>query len=270
MDKKLSAYIAELVCVFGFVLVSSGVCTQLPVNEKGIPRSTENEKGILRGADPWAMVAAALAAGAALAVVLPIAYYVSPGCLNPAVTLALWMCKRLDTQRMGILIAMQLLGSFLAGLAIRAIFPEKEMFITMPAATPHVGNWLLAQTGNGVAAILLTGIAVEALLTFFLTFAIFGWLIDRRTRWFGGALVGVAQLAVVLVGYNLTGGSANPARWFGPFVWQFSVEQLRTESWAYQYDHPVYWVGPILGAAAAGLLYTTFLLPPDQAKGEAP
>ena len=55
-------------------------------------------------------------------------------------------------------------------------------------------------------------------------------------------------------------------RWFGPYVWQFSVEQLRIQS--YKYDHPVYWAGPILGAVAAGWLYTAYILPPDQAKRE--
>ena len=194
--------------------------------------------------------------------VLPITFRESPGCLNPALTLTFWICKRLDTRQMGMLVGVQLLGSLLAGLVLRFIFPEQAIAF----ATPHLGKTLLNLTGTSYAVILCAGLVLEAVLTFLLTFAVFGFLIDRRTNRFGGALVGVAQGAIVLVGYTLTGGSANPARWFGPYVWQFSVEQLRNQPYVYLTDHPVYWAGPILGAVAAGLLYTAYTLPPDQAK----
>jgi glycerol uptake facilitator-like aquaporin len=156
-------------------------------------------------------------------------------------------------------------------LAIRALFlvilPHDH---AIAVATPHLGKPLLDQTGTGLVPMLIGGIAVEMLLTFFLTFAVFGFLLDRRANRFGGIAVGVAQAATVLVGYRLTGGCANPARWFGPYVWQFSVEQLRLQGAVYLQDHPVYWFGPVLGAVAAGWLYTTFILPPDQAKEVSP
>jgi glycerol uptake facilitator-like aquaporin len=252
MLKTLRPIIAEVVGVFLIVFLSGAACAALPLDESGKPRD-----------DSWATVVAALAAGCAVAVVLPIAFRESPGCLNPAVTLTLWVCKRLETRFMSVLIGAQALGSLLAGLAILAIFPNEK---AIAFATPHVGNTLLDQTGTNLPLILLAGIAVEALLTFFLTFAIFGLLIDRRTQRFGGVAVGLAQTAIVLVGYRLTGGCANPARWFGPYVWQFSVEQLRIHKEKYLFDHPVYWIGPILGAVAAGMLYTTYILPRDQAK----
>lgn len=251
MDKTYRAYVAEAVGTFLIVFLSGAAYAGLPLDATGQPRD-----------DPYARILVALAAGAALAVVLPLTFRESPGCLNPAVTLTFWICKRLDSREMGILIALQLLGSVFAGLAIRAFFPERAIVF----ATPHVGKLLLDQTGSGVVAILSAGVAVEALLTFFLTFAVFGLLIDRRANRFGGVAVGLAQGLSVLVGYHLTGGSANPARWFGPFVWQLSVEQVQAQPKAYLYDHPVYWAGPVLGAIAAGLLYTTYLLPPDQAK----
>jgi glycerol uptake facilitator-like aquaporin len=240
MDTRLRAYVAELVGVFLIVFIGgSAVCASLLRMESGQPR-----------VDLWAI---ALAEGFALAVVLPIAFRESPGCLNPAVTLTFWVCKRIDLRQMTLLIVVQLLGSFLAGMAIRAIFPEEAL----RSATPHLGEVLRNENKQLTWISLLTGSAVEALLTFFLTFAVFGFLIDRRTNRFGG-----------VAGYNLTGAAANPARWFGPALWQLTVERIRTEGPLW--DHPAYWFGPILGALAAGWVYTSFLLPPDQAKGTVP
>ena len=177
--KTYRVYVAELVGTFLIVFLSGAACARLPMDpETGQPQ-----------VEPWAIVLVALAAGAAVAVVLPITFRESPGCLNPALTLTFWICKRLDTQKMGILVGVQLLGSLLAGLSLRVIFPEQAIAF----ATPHVGKTLLEQTGNSVAVILMGGVAVEAVLTFFLTFAVFGFLIDRRTNRLGGALVGVAQ-----------------------------------------------------------------------------
>jgi glycerol uptake facilitator-like aquaporin len=48
----------------------------------------------------------------------------------------------------------------------------------------------------------------------------------------------------MLVGFSITGGAMNPARAFGP--------ALVANSWN---AHLVYWVGPILGASLAALVY---------------
>jgi glycerol uptake facilitator-like aquaporin len=252
MLKTVRPYIAELVGVFLIVWVSAAAQATLPAAERD---------------SLWATVVVALASGCVVAVVLPIVYRESPGCLNPAVTVTLWVCKRIESWQMGALIGAQLVGSFLAVLAIRPLLASENDIATI---TPHVGEALLKHSGDSLALLYLAGGAVEALLTFFLTFAIFGLLIDRRTQRFGGVAVGLAQTAVVLAGYQLTGGCGNPARWFGPYVWQLSVEQLRNNPGKYLYDHPVYWGGTIVGAVAAGLVYTMYILPPEQAKEGGP
>jgi glycerol uptake facilitator-like aquaporin len=251
MDKIYRACVAEFIGTFVIVVVSAAACAGVSTSF-GLPRD-----------EPYVIVLVALVSGAVVAVMLPIIFRESPGCLNPAVTLTFWICKRLDNRQMGLLIAAQLFASLVAGLAIRALFPEMDIAY----ATPHVGKKLLDQTGNAYVVILIGGVMVEALVTFLLTFVIFGSMIDKRTNRFGGILVGVAQAAIVAAFFNVTGGCANPARWFGPYVWQFSVESIRNQK-IYLTDHPVYWAGPILGAVAAGWLYTKFLLPPDQATEE--
>jgi glycerol uptake facilitator-like aquaporin len=251
MDKRWRAYFAETVGVFLVVFLGgAAVCAALLNTSPA-------------DVNLWVVAGIALGEGCALAVVLPIVFRESPGCLNPAITLALWVCKRLETREMAILIAAQLLGALFAGAALRAVFPEHAYF----HATPHLQAALLDGPNITIRSEVL-GTVTEGLLTFVMTFAVFGLLIDRRANRFGGAAVGVARCAVVLAGFQLTGAAANPARWFGPYVWQFTVEQLRTRS-SY-WDHPPYWIGPVLGALAAGMLYTSFLLPPEQAKEAAP
>jgi glycerol uptake facilitator-like aquaporin len=103
---------------------------------------------------------------------------------------------------------------------------------------------------------------LEAGFAFVVTMAAFATLIDRRAPRLGGLGVGMAQVAVTLFGYHLTGGAANPARWFGPALWQLNVAGLAMEHPLG--DHAVYWVGPILGALAAGVLYVKLILPPEK------
>jgi glycerol uptake facilitator-like aquaporin len=94
------------------------------------------------------------------------------------------------------------------------------------------------------------GIAVEAVLTMVLLFAVFGTAVDPRGPRIGGFAIGLAVAADVLVGGPLTGAAMNPARWLGPAV----------VAGAYA-DWYVWWVGPLLGAAAAALVYRLFLRP---------
>src|SRR5262245_33525615 len=224
MDARLRGYIAETVGVFLIVFLGgAAVCASILNPREQTQRDFDPDSGVLTTVqivrEPrvglWGI---ALAEGCALAVVLPIVFRESQGCLNPAVTLALWVCKRLETRQMGILIGLQLLGSVVAGLALRAIFPENAIRL----ATPHVGEPLFGEGMMLIPSSLATGILIEGLVTFALTFGIFGLMIDPRGSSFGGVGVGALRCAIVLAAYHLTGAAANPARWFGPFVWQFT------------------------------------------------
>src|SRR6516225_4784228 len=108
MDSKLRAYLAEFLGMFVLVYLGAGtVCAfYLP---KGYPVEVT---GI------------ALAVGCALAVMLSTTYLVSGGCLNPAITLLLYVYKRYDRGQMLLLIVVQLLGAVLGGLAVRLTFDD--------------------------------------------------------------------------------------------------------------------------------------------------
>ena len=86
-------------------------------------------------------------------------------------------------------------------------------------------------------------------------------MLDRRSPPFGGLFVGLAQAAVVLFGYRLTGGAANPARWLGTVLWEMTLVPKPLDLLGS--DQLVYWVGPILGALLGGFLYVFVMQPPE-------
>jgi glycerol uptake facilitator-like aquaporin len=79
--------------------------------------------------------------------------------------------------------------------------------------------------------------------------------------------VGLAMAANVFMAFYLTGAAANPARWLGTALWESTYR-----AGAFR-DHAVYWIGPVLGALLAGLIYQAVILPGEKesrASGHAP
>jgi glycerol uptake facilitator-like aquaporin len=133
----------------------------------------------------------------------------------------------------------QLGGASLAAFFLAAAFPEavrKVAVLGTPTLNPNITA--------GV------GIIVEAILTFFLVFAVFGTAVDGRGPRMGGLFIGLALTMAILVGGALTGAALNPARAFGP--------ALFSGMWG---NHLVYWIGPIIGGALAGWIYHAVFTP---------
>jgi aquaporin Z len=255
MEAKVRMYLAELFGAFVLVLFGAGtVCAAYLTTDRA------SELRAFFGLVSGNTVAVALAEGCALAVALSATFYVSPGCLNPAITIALWVLKRIDTGRAVGLVGMQVLGAALAGLALRSLFQD-DVLAAARMGTPHLRALKDAEGAVTLAGI-ATGVALELVFTFVLTVAVFATLIDKRGPRLGGVVAGMAQVAIVLFGYHLTGGCANPARWFGTAVWQLSLPALAEPRPLA--DHLVYWVGPILGALAGGIGYSAVILPSEK------
>ncbi|HXG10958.1 MAG TPA: aquaporin [Gemmataceae bacterium] len=246
MDTSPRTYLAELIGTFTLVFLGAGVVCTSKLAE-------------LSGQYQPYLVGIALTQGAILAAALTATLNVSGGYLNPAVTLTLWVYKRLAGGRAFGLVVAQVLGALLAGLLLRITFRE-DVLQEARLGTPHLFLPVFGGQPNEPPrlAMVLSGIGIELVLTFILTFAIFGTVIDPRAPRLGGLGVGLALTACVLVGFDLTGAAANPARWLGPVVWEATV---RSEG-AF-HDHAVYWIGPTLGALLAGGLYTALILPPE-------
>jgi MIP family channel proteins len=179
------------------------------------------------------LVGVAFAHGLALAILVSALGAISGGHFNPAVTFAVWITGRIESARAAMYWAAQLVGAVLAGLALRVVFPESS-WEPVALGTPAIAD--------GISVI--GAIVIEAVLTAVLIIAVLGTAIDPRAPKLGGLAIGLAVTADILMGGPLTGAAMNPARWFGPAVASGTFA-----------DWYVWWIGPLLGAAAAALIY---------------
>ena len=179
----------------------------------------------------------AVATGLVLMVGVYATAHVSGGHVNPAVTAAMWITKRVKSHEAFIYVISQLIGAVVAGVFLLFIYPSQ------PAN--------LGATDLAADVSLGTGILVEAVLTFILVFVVFASTVDKRVpKGIYGAAIGLTVTADILMGGTLTGAAMNPARAFGPAV----------AAW-YWNNHIVYWVGPLVGGIVAAFVYSRFFLP---------
>jgi glycerol uptake facilitator-like aquaporin len=172
----------------------------------------------------------AFAHGIMLAIMISTLGAVSGGHFNPAVSFGLFVGKIIDLPTLVAYWIAQLIGGTLAALA------AKNIFTSVQYSPSHIG---LPTLGAGVDS--GTALFVEAVLTFFLVLAVYGTAIDPRHPPIGGPL---------------TSASMNPARSFGP--------ALVSNYWN---NRLIYWLGPLVDALIAGLLYSYLFLPKPSAAG---
>lgn len=179
------------------------------------------------------LLSIALAHGLALALAITLALGISGGHINPAVTVAMWVTKRIKSLDAAVYIVAQVIGAAI-GTAV--------LILALPAqAAPLIAAGAPSLAG-GINAV--QGISIEALITFVLVIAVFATIVDRNAPKLGGFGVGLALTVGILFAGPLTGGAANPARALGP--------ELVLQNFSNWY---VYWIGPIVGAVIAALLY---------------
>ena len=219
-DRNAPALIAEVVGTFLFLFVGMGSVVL-------------GDYLVANGGTSPGLLGVALAHGLALAVLVSALGAISGAHFNPAVTLAVWIMGKITPTRAVMYVVAQLIGAALAGFALRSTFPS-EAWQPSAIGTPALGA--------GISPAI--GITVEAVLTALLVFVVLGTAVDSRAPKIGGLAIGLAVAADILMGGPLTGAAMNPARWFGPAV----------AAGAYA-DWYVWWIGPLLGAAVAALVY---------------
>ncbi len=220
----LRALIGEFVGTFAFIFIGAGSIVTDSL--------TKGKVGLVGIAAAHALV---------LSIMVSALGHISGGHFNPAVTFGVLVAQKIALPSALLYGVAQLVGAVAGGLALLAIFPASAW---QPV---HLGTPAL---DHGTA--FGTGVLLEAILTFFLVFAVFGVAIDPRGPFKGIAGFGIGLVLGfdILVGGPLTGASMNPARTFGPAV----------ASWFWD-NHLVYWLGPLIGGGLAGALYGYVLLP---------
>ncbi|GEA99679.1 glycerol uptake facilitator protein [Levilactobacillus brevis] len=159
---------------------------------------------------------------------------ISGGHFNPAVTTAMLMNRLINGRdALGYVIA-QVLGATVASAFMK-------LFVSgLGLATNQLGQTDFPKISTGLAFL------VEVLVTFLFLLVILNVTSDRHGNGdFAGLTIGVTLAFLIIVALNLTGGSLNPARSFGPAI--FAGGSALSHLW-------LYILAPEVGAILAALV----------------
>ena len=172
----------------------------------------------------------ALAQGLAYLMLVAATMPMSGGHLNPAVTFAMMVARKMNVTRGAMYILAQCAGAVAGALVLTLIMPQGT----------H-GN--LGAHGLGPNVSIAGGLTTEIVVSFMLVSAYMAAMMGgSRPAALGLAAIGLASVLGYLFAMPLTGASMNPARSFGPaFV---------TNAW---HDQWIFWAGPLVGGALAAL-----------------
>ncbi len=221
MNRLMPALVAEFIGTFALILIGAGA----------------GAIGL------GGLVGVALAHGLVI-VAFAYAYgHISGTHINPAVTIAVLLAGKIDATRAAAYVVVQLLGGIAGAFTLCWLLggPESGLGATILAQALPIGGMVVRVTPAA-------GVALEAILTFFLVNTIMNAGVSGKATPLDGLAIGLTLTFDILMGGPLTGASMNPARSLGPAIASGNYADL----W-------VYFVGPILGGAAAALLYRGFL-----------
>ena len=204
----MKKYISEFVGTFVLTLVACGVA-------------------VVSGAD---LVATSLAFGL---VIVAMAYSIGnvSGChINPAVSLAMYLTKKLTLKEFLYYVLAQVLGAFLGSTILGLLLNSfKEL-----GANSYTGTTVWV------------GLVVEVILTFIFVTVILAVTSKKEHSNIAGLIIGLTLTLVHLIGIPFTGTSVNPARSLAPAVLQGGTPLCQV--W-------VFILAPLVGAALASLFY---------------
>ena len=168
------------------------------------------------------------------------------GChINPAVSIAMLIDKRLSLKDFIGYVVSQTIGAII-GIALLA-------FIIQSADLGGFAATGLGQNGFGDASAvglnLIGALAVEVILTFVFVFTILGVTDNEKTGAVAGIVIGLTLVFVHIMGIPLTGTSVNPARSLAPalILGGLALQQV----W-------VFIIAPLIGGSLAAFVYRVF------------
>lgn len=158
--------------------------------------------------------------------------------VNPAVSLATLINKRITLNEFVCYIIAQFLGAF-AGSGILSFIVSNSQKLS---GTGNDGFGSLSAVGISMSG----AIVVEIVLTFVFVMTILGVTKNEKTSPLAGLVIGLTLAFVHILGIPLTGTSVNPARALSAGV--FAGGEALNQVW-------VFIVAPFIGAAIAGILH---------------
>ena len=218
MMENIKKYVAELIGTMVLVFMGCG-------------------SAMLLGCDAFGgHLAVALTFGLSI---VAMAYVIgnTSGChINPAVSLAALLDKRIKGKEFIGYVVSQIVGAIGGAALLYAV-----SVITGIDQTGSLGSNLAAGAG-GVGGALL----IETILTFIFVLTILGVTADSSKSGVSGIVIGLTLVFVHIVGIPLTGTSVNPARSIGPAL--FAGGAALADLW-------VFIAAPSIGATLAALVF---------------
>lgn len=234
---NISKFMAEAIGTFALCFIGAGaICITT-----------------MQGAGYEGLIGVAAAHGLILSIGVSATMNISGGHLNPAVTFAMLITKRINIVDAIQYIIAQCVGGVIAGMLILFIFrgmeaPNGELVVhACQLGTPNFKSSVIEAAPAAL---------VEIMMTFLLVFAVFGTAVDPRAPKIGGWGIGLTVGACIFLGGPLTGAALNPARCFGTGVVAALSDNFEL-FWSQQW---VYWVGPIAGGAISAMIYQNLIL----------
>lgn len=185
------------------------------------------------------LVATALAFGLAIVAAAYVIGDISGCHVNPAVSFAMLLSKKISPKDFVYYVIFQVLG---------AIFGTGILYVILMGS--DLGT--VALGANGYEALSATNISLvsalitEVVLTFVFVYTILGVTSDKKYAPVTGLVIGLTLTFVHLLGINLTGTSVNPARSLAPAL--FLGGEALKQVW-------VFIVAPLVGAALSACVY---------------
>jgi aquaporin Z len=176
---------------------------------------------------------------------------ISGGHFNPAVSVGLWTGGRFPATLLVPYIAAQVAGGVLGAVVLYLIASGRPDFTL---AGGFAANGYADHSPGGYT--MISGLVTEVVMTFMFLIVILGATHKRAPVGFAGLAIGLALTLIHLISIPVTNTSVNPARSTGPalLVGGWALQQL----W-------LFWIAPLLGAAAAGFTYKALLEGPAEA-----
>jgi glycerol uptake facilitator protein len=218
----------------------------------------------------------ALAWGIGVTLAIYLTRHLSCAHLNPAVTLAMVISRRMPANKILTYFLAQFLGAFIAGLVIYLLFSpsiaafESAHNIVRGSAesvqtAKMFGEYYSAPESTAVVSMGLA-ISAEALGTFILMLMIFalteGCNVGRPNDALAPLFIGLTVGSVICLIAPLTQAGLNPARDFGPrmvaLIFGWGTAAFPDQSGGF---FLVYILGPMIGAAISALFFVYALEP---------
>ena len=185
------------------------------------------------------LVATSLAFGLAIVASAYVIGNISGCHVNPAVSLAMLIEKKMTLKDFLFYLLFQVLGALAGTGLLYLILSNTDIGVTALGA-----NGYGALSASNIT--LLGAIVTEVILTFIFIYTILGVTSDDNKSSVAGIVIGLTLVFVHLLGIGLTGTSVNPARSLAPAI--FLGGEALKQVW-------VFIVAPFVGSALAALTH---------------